>query len=168
MRRRIAASRSRYSCSQEAPRPGADRVAGCAPGRAVSGSGAAGLFWCWMHAGWGNSCRAGSGGLAGGAALGVWGGTGGTCPPARSPLSPPPESTGGRELRGGRGLPMGAAVSEGRVALGSGADWTSSSTAAEAWLRWAKDWFLEASLARKGPRLAGAPVEWPYLWQKSK
>ena len=27
---------------------------------------------------------------------------------------------------------------------------------------------LEASLARKGPRLAGAPVEWPYLWQKSK
>src|ERR1035437_6946969 len=40
--------------------------------------------------------------------------------------------------------------------------------AAIPWLRWATDWFLEASLARKGPRLAGAPVEWPYLWQKSK
>ncbi len=56
----------------------------------------------------------------------------------------------------------------GRVAPGSGADWSSSPTAAEAWLRWATDWFLEASLARKGPRLAGAPAEWPYLWQESK
>ena len=93
-RRRIAASRSRYSCSQEAPRPGADGVVAWAPGRAVSGSGAAGLCWCGVHADRGNSCRAGSGGLAGGAALGVWGGTGGTCPPARSPLSPPPENTG--------------------------------------------------------------------------
>ena len=43
----------------------------------------------------------------------------------------------------------GAAVHEGRMAPASGADWNSSPTAVEAWLRWATDWFLALSLARK-------------------
>jgi hypothetical protein len=38
----------------------------------------------------------------------------------------------------------------------------------EARLLWPTDWCLDASLARKGPRLAEAAGEWPYLCQKSK
>jgi hypothetical protein len=43
-----------------------------------------------------------------------------------------------------------------------------SRTAAEAWLLWPTDWFLDASLVRKGPRLVGKAGEWAYLWQKWK
>jgi hypothetical protein len=43
-----------------------------------------------------------------------------------------------------------------------------SRTAAEAWILWPTDWFLAASLFRKGPKLVGKAGEWPYLEQKSK
>ena len=43
-----------------------------------------------------------------------------------------------------------------------------SRTAATAWLLWPTDWFLAASLVRKGPGLVGKAGEWPYSVQKSK
>jgi hypothetical protein len=168
LRRRIAASRSRYSCSQEAPRPGTEDLVAWVPGTPVSGSGAAGRLWCWLHAGRGDPCRGAGGALACGTGLGVWAATGGTRAPGRSAVSPSPPRTAGWQLRSVGAWAVGAAAGEGCLAPPAEADWNSSPTAAEAWLRWATDWFFEVSFARKGPWLAGAPTEWPYLWQKSK
>jgi hypothetical protein len=39
-------------------------------------------------------------------------------------------------------------------------------TAVEAWLLWPADWFLDASLVRKGARLRGKAEEWPYWRQE--
>ena len=60
-------------------------------------------------------------------------------------------------------MPAVAAVGKWRVAPASGTDWRSSPRAAEAWLIWATDWFLDASSARKGSRLVGEPGGWPYI-----
>jgi hypothetical protein len=72
--------------------------------------------------------------------------------------APEPRRKGGWGLNGAHGLGAGAAVSEERVAPGSGPARGSSPTAAEARFLWATDWFLEASLARKGSRLVGRPL----------
>jgi len=89
-----------------------------------SGSGAAGPFWCCVHAGCGDSCRVAGGALAGEAGLGVWGGTGGTCALARSPRSPQPARTAGWELRNRNAFssprpPLGACLGQWCKSLGS-------------------------------------------------
>ena len=66
------------------------------------------------------------------------------------------------------GLLAGVAGRGAGVGPGSGPAWMRRRTAAAALLLWPTDWFLAASLVRKGPRLVGKAGKWPYLVQKSK
>ncbi len=125
--------------------------------RAPSGSanGAIGRSWPVTRGGLGMRGCAGGGGGGAWAARGAGGGKGLDRAPKVCP------SVAG-------GLRAGVAGSGARGAPGSGPAWLRSRTAAEAWLLWPTDWFLDASLARNGPRLVDKAGECPYLWQKWK
>src|ERR1039458_6364741 len=134
----FAPSRSRYSCSHEAPCPGAGGCAGAAARttlRAPSdwATGAIGRSWRVATGGSGiRRCATGGGG-GGWADLGTGGGKG--LDRDRKVW----QRVEGLQLRVGRGLRAGIAGSGGAVAPGSGPAWMRSWTAAEAWGLWPTD-----------------------------